>query len=371
MNSVDLRQDERAGFALRSLYRSYGYAPYHMSKFEEYELYVRNKDFLVSDHVITFTDATGRLLALKPDVTLSIVKNSRLDGNGVQKVYYNEKVYRTSQSSHEFHEITQVGLECMGRVDAYALCEVLTLAARSLAELSDDFVLEVSHLDIVSRLLDGMGIDGQTRARLLSCIADKNTHDIETVCREVGVDEDRVVMLRQLVGAYGTVGQVMPVLRGLAEQDAALCEPLGELCRVLSALEDNQATRSLRIDFSLINDMNYYNGIVFRGYIKGVPTRILSGGQYDGLMQKMGKSARAVGFAVYLDLLEHLRERSPEYDVDTVILYGQTTEPSDVCRAVEQSVKAGEQTIALRALPPTLRYRRLVRLDGKEKTAHE
>ena len=71
-----LKNDERILFRLRALYRAHGYMQYKMSKFEEYDLYVRNKSFLVSDHIITFTDTNGKLLALKPDVTLSIVKNS-------------------------------------------------------------------------------------------------------------------------------------------------------------------------------------------------------------------------------------------------------------------------------------------------------
>ena len=60
---------EQTAFTLRALYRRYGYIPYRMGKFEEYDLYSRNKDFLVSDSVITFTDTNGRLMALKPDVT--------------------------------------------------------------------------------------------------------------------------------------------------------------------------------------------------------------------------------------------------------------------------------------------------------------
>ena len=70
-----LRNDEKAVFELRSLYSKYGYSRYRMSKFEEYDLYVRNKDFLISDNIITFTDTDGKLMALKPDVTLSIIKN--------------------------------------------------------------------------------------------------------------------------------------------------------------------------------------------------------------------------------------------------------------------------------------------------------
>jgi ATP phosphoribosyltransferase regulatory subunit len=107
-NSNILKNEEKAVFALRSLYRKYGCTPFKMSKFEEYDLYVRNKDFLVSDSVITFTGMNGKLLALKPDVTLSIVKNTKDLPDTVQKVYYNENVYRVSKNTHEFKEIMQV-----------------------------------------------------------------------------------------------------------------------------------------------------------------------------------------------------------------------------------------------------------------------
>ena len=91
-----LKSDERAVYELRSLYREYGYTQYKMSKFEEYDLYSENKDFLVSDGIITFNDTNGKLLALKPDVTLSILKNFKDEENAVQRLYYNENVYRIS-----------------------------------------------------------------------------------------------------------------------------------------------------------------------------------------------------------------------------------------------------------------------------------
>ena len=122
-----LSREERATFALRALYAGCGYSRYKMSKFEEYDLYARNKDFLVSDNIITFTDTDGRLLALKPDVTLSIVKNSRA-AEGLTKVFYNENVYRVSGSTKNFREIMQVGLECIGDVGSAEIGEVLSLA---------------------------------------------------------------------------------------------------------------------------------------------------------------------------------------------------------------------------------------------------
>ena len=151
MSQTVLKKEENVSLALRSLYRSYGYLPYKMSKFEPYDLYVANKDFLVGDGVITFTDTDGRLLALKPDVTLSIIKNSK-DGE-LQKVYYNENVYRISGETKQFKEIAQVGLECLGEVGNYEVYETLLLAAASLQEISSAFVLDISHLGILSAVL--------------------------------------------------------------------------------------------------------------------------------------------------------------------------------------------------------------------------
>lgn len=104
-----------------------------MSKFEEYELYAKNKDFLVSDRVITFNDTNGKLLALKPDVTLSIIKNTE-DAPGIKtKLCYDEKVYRPSGSTHRFKEITQIGLECIGDIDLYDIYETVDIAAHALS----------------------------------------------------------------------------------------------------------------------------------------------------------------------------------------------------------------------------------------------
>jgi len=94
--------EEKAVAALRALYRRCGYRHYKMSKFEEYDLYSRNKEFLISDNVITFTDTNGKLMALKPDVTLSIIKNGQ-DSDGIQKVYYDEHVYRVAEGTVDIY----------------------------------------------------------------------------------------------------------------------------------------------------------------------------------------------------------------------------------------------------------------------------
>ena len=74
----------------------------------------------------------------------------------------------------------------------------------------------------------------------------------------------------------------------------------------MSLLEKLGVDKNICVDFSVVNNMNYYNGIAFKGFIDGIPTGILSGGQYDRLLLKMNKKTQAIGFAVYLDELEKL-----------------------------------------------------------------
>ena len=115
---------ERIGYRLMDLYDTNGYNRYRMSKFEEYDLYSRNRDFLLSENVITFTDTNGRLMAMKPDVTLSIVKNMKDAGRDIRKLYYYEHVYRAADETEGFREQTQVGLECMGQISAACISGV-------------------------------------------------------------------------------------------------------------------------------------------------------------------------------------------------------------------------------------------------------
>ncbi|MBR5460627.1 MAG: ATP phosphoribosyltransferase regulatory subunit [Clostridia bacterium] len=349
-----LKNEEKAIFRLRSLYRQRGYEPYKMSKFEEYDLYVRNKSFLVSDNVITFTDTDGKLMALKPDVTLSIVKNTR-EGE-TRKVYYNENVYRVSEGSHSYKEIMQTGLECIGTIDLYALSEVLTLAVESLGAISDDYLLDVSHLGITLTLLKLSGAEPNYVKRILECMGEKNLHGITSICREAGVSDKDTERIKTLVKCYGKPSEVIEKLRTiLVEEEFA--EALDGLETVLELASSDR----IRLDFSVVGDISYYNGIVFKGFVNGIPSAVLSGGEYDELMKRFGRTCGAIGFAVYLDLLENF-STVPEYDVDTLVVYGDRTPAGLVADTVRTHISQGETVRAEKCIPEKLKYKTLVEL---------
>ena len=245
IDNLNLRPDEVAVLKLRGLFEAHGYKKHRVNRFEEYSLYLEHKNFLSSDNIITFTDLDGRLLALKPDVTPSIIKNASRDITENQRLYYIEKVYRESRETRMFKEIEQMGLEHFGKIDNSVIAEVLSLAQESLAAISDDYVLAIGHID---------------------------HYDVN------------------------------------------------KLDKLVEDLEHSGFSGRVILDSELTADPEYYNGIIFKGYIKGVPYPVLSGGQYDNMMKKFGKSAGAIGFALNLSEFGGLdnKKEIPEKANDTL-----------------------------------------------------
>ena len=304
---ANLQPKERASFALRALYEAAGCRKYHMGRFEEYGLYQENRSFLSSEQVITFTDLDGRLLALKPDVTLSIAKTAQPAPGETLCYYYHENVYRPSAESHTFKEISQMGLEMLGAVGEAQVQQAVCLAARSLDALGADWVLEVSHMGYLFGLFDALGVPDAARAKLLEKLREKNAHELRAAAGAAGLADaaDTLCGVLDLSGAYA---ETMEKAAALCKNDA-MRAAVAELEALAVPLE--KAGGVIRLDMTLAGEMEYYNGLVFQGYLKALPRPLLKGGRYDLLMQKFTPGAGAIGFAVYLDELDRLSAPLP------------------------------------------------------------
>ena len=358
------RADELAIYKLRELYRRHGYSHYRVSKFEEYDLYAKNKSFLVSENLLTFTDTNGKLMALKPDVTLSIIKNVVADVRNSYKLYYDEHVYRTTSGGDGFREIMQTGLESIGNIDAFSQCEVLMLAIRSLEEISGNYLLDISHMKFLEGFLEDVGVDANDMPELFDLIASKNSSGIRAICEKKNISSVDCDKLCRLTSMYLPLGealsQIEVLLGGVKTKDAYV-----ELCAVYDAMSAYGMTDKLYVDFSIINDMRYYDGIIFKGFVNQIPESVLSGGRYDRLMERFGKKTGAIGFAVYLDRLERFGNNDEGFDVDYMLLYEEETPANKIIDAAKQLGKDGSSVRTLASYDASLRYRKLVKL-GKD-----
>lgn len=354
-----LKKEEQVIFRLRALFEQYGYRKFKMSKFEEYDFYAENRSFLNSEAILTFTGLDGKLLALKPDVTLSIVKNTKGSRACAERVYYNENVYRARRGSGEYKEIMQVGLEYIGEVDEYATLEVLLLAQRSLKAISEAYLLDVSHMGFVAGLMEELALPYAQQKQILDCISEKNIHGIRAICKENGVAESMAESLEGLASLYGSLEEALPQAKTLC-CNAKMEQAIKELEDILRCLKIGGNEQRVNLDFSIVNDMDYYTGIIFQGFINGVPSSILSGGRYDNLLRKLGKDADAIGFAVYLDLLERFDSTEKKYDVDTLLLYEEGVDVAALAQAAQMLTDNGQSVLVQKKNTGNVKYKQLL-----------
>ena len=328
-----LKQEEKILSELTALYESRGYKKYKPSCFEEYSLYLNNLDFLISKNVITFSGASGRLLALRPDVTLSIINHIKVKENETQKLFYTEKVYRQSAGISEFREISQTGVEVIGDVDGVCEAEIIMLIADTLATISPDFLLDISHMGFVEGLIASFNVSDEERMIAYALLREKNLHDFEEYAKRNKLSQQQIDAFTTAVKISGDAKNVLLAVKKVAfnkkMSDAA--EHLEKLIDTLTLLGYGDR---LNVNFSIANNADYYNGIIFNGYLDGVPHSVLSGGRYDKLLTKMGKNAQAIGFALYLGELERYFKPDGNF-IDYLIIYDDITQ----ARALELSIK--------------------------------
>ncbi|MBR1747003.1 MAG: ATP phosphoribosyltransferase regulatory subunit [Clostridia bacterium] len=329
---------EQVAQNLRALYSSYGYCRYRMSNFEEYSFYLKNKNFLTSDKIVTFNDLDGRLMALKPDVTLSIVKTAKPG----DKLYYIENVYRPMGIS--YREIEQMGVETVGKINVHVEAELLLLAAKSLREVDENCVLDISHVGLVNALADKAGAD---KKDLLALLSKKNYHEAAERYPE------NEAVLKALFFTDLSAAKTY-----LTDKER---EYVDELLYLIDFL--NKAGQKAEADFSLVDDERYYNGIIFRGYVKKVPRPILSGGRYDRLLKKMHKDFGGMGFALYLNEISLYDER-PKFDCDCLVLYTETETSYHAACDYADALRAQGKTVRLSPeFCPDLRTEKTVLFD--------
>ena len=190
---------DRARVELIALFRRYGYDGYKMAKFESYEVYLKNKDYIGSESIVTFTDSAGKLMALRPDVTLSIVNNLT---EGEKKYYYDENVFRRD-SKGDYREIRQIGIENIGGKGEYPEYEVVSLAVKALKTLNRQYALCVGNMDVVEDLLSPLVLLREDKEKAIEFIKAKAFHELKKLLSSAGCDKINAQKLLDLVSLEG------------------------------------------------------------------------------------------------------------------------------------------------------------------------
>lgn len=238
------------------------------------------------------------------------------------------------------------------------------LAARSLETISPRYVLELSHMGILSGILAETGLSEGSAKKLLTAMAEKNPHELSRLCEKFALSENVKGLLRSLCLLSGPAGDTVKKLLALPlpKESRLAAMELADICRLLEAF----GSYNICLDLSVLNDTSYYNGLIFRGYVDGIAVSVLSGGRYDRLLEKMGKEGGAIGFAVYLDELGRFLAQKTEHDVDVLLVYCPEADLSDVASRAQALTAEGKTIHVQPDGPVAVTYRQKIGPDGKE-----
>ncbi|MFI3250270.1 MAG: ATP phosphoribosyltransferase regulatory subunit [Eubacteriales bacterium] len=299
-----LPQTEQIALLLQDMYSRFGYKRYKINKFEEYSFYMEKEQFLNDSRILTFSGPNGKLLALKPDITMSVAKNAMKNPDEDSKIYYHESVFRIPKGDDQFKEISQLGVEFMGDLSDYQLLEVVNLACKSLQTMSSDSRLCLSHAGLILTVMQELSLTSGQRGVVFNLIKQKNLHDLSAFFKQEQIVDGGI--LHALLTLNATVDQSMTTLRQLLPEPVYQ-KSLDELALVMEHIGEMINPSHVFLDFSHISCTEYYNGIIFAGYVPGLAVPALLGGRYDKLLDSMGLEGKsALGFAIYLSAMHNL-----------------------------------------------------------------
>ena len=344
------KTERKLGERISALYEKRGYGSVATPALEYYDVFNFDSQTIAEENMFKLTDKSGRLVVIRPDNTtpMARIASTRL-GSAPRplKLYYNQNVYRISGDfSGKRCEFAQTGIEIIGGKADKADLEAIVTALRTLREMGDfygggiNYKLELGHALFCKALIDSFGLDEEKRETVTKYISAKNSSSLEVVFGDGNEAREMMEKVRQIPRLYGTksvISKARQLCVGVKQAEDAL----DYLENVYDILDENGFSENISIDLATVNDMNYYTGIVFRGYLDYTGQAILGGGRYDNLMSNFGSDEGATGFGVNLSLVSDKLSRiigtQEENTRKTLVHYGDVKLLSKAMSYIENS----------------------------------
>ncbi|GAA0604470.1 ATP phosphoribosyltransferase regulatory subunit [Virgibacillus siamensis] len=290
---------------LKNRFFTYGYRQVQTSVFEDYDLYAAIVGTIPKDDMIKVVDNSGKVLVLRPDMTIPITRMAAAENKTVHnsRLFYVQDVFRQSFEQIDRKEVTQAGVECFGESTAENDAEVIALAIQSLKDLGfDSFKLEVGHAGFFKALLDDLNIPAEQTEQIKTFIQSKNVAELGTLLADLSAEKELIAAVRATPMLYGAPENVIEQAEKLV-LNKTMKLTLEKLRNVYQLLEAYELTDYVVFDLGLINNMNYYTGVIFQGFVSSLGKPVLMGGRYDHLAGNFGADMPAIGFACDVDRL--------------------------------------------------------------------
>ena len=308
--------------AITKLFRRRGYREVITPSVEYYDLFVQARNPIPQESMLKLVDRSGRILVLRPDCTTPIarVAATRLDPARLpQRLFYDQVIFRSLDPNHgSSSEIPQCGIELIGASGPRADAEAVALAIEAVRAAGvEEFRIELGHTGFFTALAEELGAGEKRVEELRACIENKSFAVLEDLLRDSA--SPAAAALRRLAVLFG--GAEILADAGKLTENAAALAALDYLEGIYRELAAAGLEKYLSFDLGLVSGLDYYTGLIFRGYAPGTGGVIAAGGRYDRLLSDFGKALPATGFAVYVDALVACLDGAETVRTDTLVFY--------------------------------------------------
>lgn len=286
--------------AIRETLERKGYSEIITPAVEYYDVFAQANPELDQESMLKIVDKSGRICVARPDNTTPIARiaATRLDDAALPvRLYYSQKVFRSVSGDHGHKgEFLQIGAELIGADGLHADLDILSAAFEALRSTgADNFRIELGHAEIYKALIEALGVDAAAAESIRRLIENKSFAALGDVLAPFGSKPEAKALyaMPQLFGGVEVLDEV-EVLTG----NVRVLGAISYLRRLYKALDEAGFGGMVMIDLGLVHEMDYYTGIMFRGYCGGAGAAILSGGRYNALCAKFGKDMPAGGFGI-------------------------------------------------------------------------
>jgi len=290
----------------RSLYVNAGFEEVVSPTLEFYDVFNGENQPIKQESMYKLFDNQGRILVLRPDMTTPIARiaATKLKDKVLPlKLCYTSNIFRINENFNgKMNEITQSGIEIIGTDNLKADAEVIIIGINALLAAGlKNFKIELGQAEFFKGLTEELNMPSRDLEKLRSLIENKNFGELNGFIDEnielIGVDTQSI--LRELPSLFGG-REVIKKAKEMTTNKRALAA-LESLQQVYDMLDVIGLSSYLAIDLGMVHHINYYTGIIFRGYFSGVGNNILSGGRYDKLIGLFGEDMPATGLAINVD----------------------------------------------------------------------
>ncbi len=297
---------------IRETFRLNGYREIETPTIEFYDVFSGGSDLIKQESMYKFCDSKGRLLALRPDLTVPVarVAATKLKDEiyPIKCCYIGNTFSFDELGGGRQNEFTQAGCELLGINSPEADAEMVAMAIEAVKVTGiEEFQIDIGQVGFFKGLMEESGLKENEIEEVREFIDQKNLVGVEQVMDRHNVKSSLKKIILDLPKLFGSKDILQRINHNDIGKGAA--DALLNIKAVLEILEDRNLAEYVSVDLGMVQSMNYYTGIVFRGYTYGVGFPVLSGGRYDNLVSKFGKDCEATGFSLGINMVLMALER--------------------------------------------------------------